>query len=270
MGRVASSLRERIEDAGRRAARRLNRPRVYRARRGLGRGFKQIGGVRLALPARGAQSAEEAFLRRLNFEDMTVFDIGCFHGVLTLFFAGRVGPGGRVLAFEPHPDNYRRILTNVGLNDDVNVAVHNVAVGQAPGRLDLAGPPGGGGTATANDEFKSWYSSHGERLETVTVPVVAIDDEVASASIPDPDFVKIDVEGMEMPVLLGMSETITRCKPKLFVEIHGAGIESKRANAASVIEFLADCDYALHHVESGTSVDPGTSERAAEGHIYCE
>ena len=220
----------------------------------MGKGFKQIGGMRLALPSRGAATAEENFLRLLPLRGLTIYDVGAFQGILTLFFADRAGPDGQVVAFEPHPDNYRRALTHLELNRVANVTVRNVAVGETTGSLDLLGPPGGGGTASAVEEVQRKYLSLGEDLESVQVPVVSIDEEARSGAFPDPDFVKIDVEGMELPVLHGLSETIARCKPKLFVEMHGVDFEAKRANAAAVVEFLIDRGYSPHHVENLSDV----------------
>ena len=97
----------------------------------------------------------------------------------------------------------------------------------------------------------------------------SIDREINESSLPEPDIVKIDVEGVELDVLHGMTETIARRKPRLFVEIHGSDAEAKRANAERVIGFLAEHDYSIHHVESDRRVTPPTSERALDGHIYC-
>jgi FkbM family methyltransferase len=251
-------------------ARRLNRPRAYRARHGLARGLKQVGGVGLLLPARGAPTAEEEFLQRLVLDGMTVYDIGAFEGILTMFFATRTGPTGRVIAFEPHPENCARIRTNLELNGFSQVSVRNAAVSEAAGSLELAGPPGGGGRSTGVDEIQRLYRSAGQDLEAITVAVVSIDDETSNGSLPDPDFVKIDVEGMEYHVLRGMAATISRRKPRLFVEIHGAGLEAKQANALRVVELLIGHGYSLHHVESGRPVDLATSKHAREGHLFCE
>ena len=46
------------------------------------------------------------------------------------------------------------------------------------------------------------------------VPVVALDNLKLARC----DFLKVDVEGMEKPVLLGASATIARCQPLLYVE----------------------------------------------------
>jgi hypothetical protein len=67
-----------------------------------------------------------------------------------------------------------------------------------------------------------------------------------------------------------MSETISRCRPRLFVEIHGAGAQAKRENAARVVGHLTEFGSSLHHVESDREVTTSTADRASEGHLYCE
>jgi FkbM family methyltransferase len=258
--------------------RRLNKPRVYTARHGLGRGLKQVGGIGLVMP-RFLRSRpeypefagrEESFLRSLDLRGKTVYDVGAFEGILTMFFAVQAGPAGRVVAFEPIPDSYRRILEHVELNRLDNVDVHNIAIGSGPGRLTFTGLPGRFGRATANAEIRDAISSSVGEAVSAFVPVNSLDDEIRQASLPDPDFVKVDVEGMELDVLQGMRETVARRKPALFIEIHGANIEGKRANARRVVETLTTYGYAIRHVETGQALDPSTSDRASSGHVYCE
>jgi FkbM family methyltransferase len=270
---------DRITGAAASAVGRWNKPRPYRARYGLARGMKQIGGIRLILPGflqpapeyPQYAGVEEAFLRSLDYDGLTIYDIGAFQGEMTLFFADQVGDRGTVIAFEPHPGNYQRVLDNVCLNDFSNVVVRNVGVGGTRGELELVAPGGGGlaGRASGAGTIRDELESEGIEAETFTVPVVSLDGEIRDGSLPDPNFVKIDVEGLELDVLEGMRETIDRCKPRLFVEIHGLGLDGKRANAARVVEFLAACGYSMRHVESDQAVERSTSERAADGHIYC-
>lgn len=253
---------------------RLNRPRVHTARHGIGRGFKQIGGVGLLLPQwiqkRREEhpehvAEEEALLRSLDLEGKTVYDIGSFHGILAMFFARQAGPEGRVVAFEPHPDSFRRIAEHLQLNGIDNVTPVNAGVGAAGGTLELAGEEG---RVSGSAEIQQAdMAASGTEIPKLTVPVHAI-DEVAGSEYPDPAFAKIDVEGMEEDVIRGMRETIARCKPELFVEMHGATEESKSANAKAVVTLLVDHGYELSHVQSGQSLSVDTADRAKRGHIH--
>jgi FkbM family methyltransferase len=254
--------------------RRLNRPRIYQARNGLGAGFRQIGGIGLALPRSlrsGEPTAEERFLRDLQLDGMTIFDVGAFQGALSMFFAARAGADGQVIAFEPHPFSYGRILTHLDLNGVSNVDVRNVAIGSKPGTLRLVGSPSGDGTTTANEALQRGLRTGDPMapLREFSVRVTSIDAEMQAGDMPHPDFVKIDVEGMELQVLEGMDETIRTSKPALYIEMHGAGEKAKRINAEAVIGFLVDHDYDLQHVESGRPISMKSADSALEGHLYC-
>ncbi|HEY6895043.1 MAG TPA: FkbM family methyltransferase, partial [Rhodanobacteraceae bacterium] len=97
----------------------------------------------------------------------------------------------------------------------------------------------------------------------------SIDHQIA-LGLPDPDFVKIDVEGLELEVLRGMTDVIARRRPALYIEIHGADMEKKLENVTAVAEFLWNAGYTLHHVESGLAIDDRSKLPAARrGHLYC-
>lgn len=268
----------RIRRAVANAARPLNQPRVYTARHGLGRGFRQIGGIGLLLPdalvasqrATTFTSREESFLRSLDLRGKTVYDVGAFEGIFALFFAREVGASGNVFAFEPRREAFDRIQDHLRLNHVRNVTARNVAVGETPGELTLVSARGLPARTSGHRGIQQELATSHEIVETLTVPVISLDDEISSASLPEPDFVKVDVEGMELEVLKGMRGTVERCRPRLYVEMHGEDAEGRRLNASQVVALLDEYGYSLRHVETGQPVDPSASALAATGHIYCE
>jgi len=104
---------------------------------------------------------------------------------------------------------------------------------------------------------------------TIDVDVDTLDNQVASG-LPEPDFVKLDVEGLELDVLQGMTSVMKRRHPRLYIEIHGADVERKLANVTAVASFLWQHGYTVLHVESGTTLE-GTDQLpvAIRGHLYC-
>ena len=76
-----------------------------------------------------------------------------------------------------------------------------------------------------------------------------------------PTHIKIDIEGYEMFVLHGMNKTLTRYKPKLFIEFHERIIKGQLAFSKQDInnffEFLKEYGYNIifngHHYEMRTS-----------------
>lgn len=73
---------------------------------------------------------------------------------------------------------------------------------------------------------------------TVEVPTIAIDD----LNISDADLIIVDVEGAELDVLRGATQTIERCKPDVMIECH------ERENRLWLADWLERCGYNLAHV----------------------
>ena len=185
-----------------------------------------------------------------------------------MFFASRAGQHGHVVAFEPHPRNYERILEHLALNRISNVTVCNIGIGRSKGDLRLMAGTAGLGRATADEALQRRLLSTGAEAHSVTVPVNSLDDAISGLHLPDPDFVKIDVEGLEVDVIEGMQATIARCRPELLVEIHGADMDTKQSKARRAVELLTARGYALRHIESDRDVGVNTYERAVRGHLY--
>lgn len=138
----------------------------------------------------------------------TVVDVGANIGYYALIFRRLVGDSGRIIAFEPEPDNLVELRLNVERNRISNIEVVPVAVGARAGTVHFAG--GINGRVTAHDTHVVDVVSE--------VRMVAL-DEVLTAPV---DVIKIDVEGYEGEVLSGASQSIERWRPHLFLEIHPA------------------------------------------------
>jgi len=246
----------------------VNINRTYVLRSGLAKGLKKRGGlgIRQALRFRHDLSPEDAFLQSLDFAGQTIFDVGGSLGIHTIFFASRAGPDGRVVTFEPDPVSYEHILANLAVNELSNVVVRNVGVAKRPGQLDFAYPADRGRGSADPESLK--HRAGDPSVQLLTVPVTSIDAELRSGQAPVPDFVKIDVEGLELAVLEGMADTIRQAKPAIFVEIHGWGLVAKEANSRRVVQWLHDHGYKMQHVESDQAITPENPGAASEGHLY--
>lgn len=174
-----------------------------------------------------------------------VLDIGAHIGTHTLSLAQAVGEqeGGRVIAFEPQPKIFRELFWNMQLNNVKNVEFYPVAVGDHLGQIELSpfaeSNEGGTGLRGGTGQF---------------VPLITID----SLKLDNVSLMKIDVEGLEDQVLIGLHDTILRCKPVIFIEIMGGcSIENATPeiklkientirsleNYGYVIERLGESDY---------------------------
>ena len=149
---------------------------------------------------------ERKLLWSLARPGSVVVDIGANIGYYTLLIEARVSRSGKIIAFEPEPDNLIELRLNVEQNLLKNVEIRPFAVGATPGVVAFARGINGG------------VSEDGALLAdtAIKVPMVALDD-VLDGPV---DLIKIDVEGYEGEVLAGARKVIERWRPNLFVEIH--------------------------------------------------
>jgi FkbM family methyltransferase len=210
-------------------------------------------------------SAEESYLASLDFNGRIVYDVGAFIGLRTLFFAQRAK---QVISYEPNPFNRERLLRNLAANSSIaNVTVRPFGVGQKPGSFtvlwDRARP---GECVAEHSPVGDTLVARGIHVDRETVPVVTLDEE--TQQLPKPDFIKVDVEGLELDVLRGADQVIHELRPELFIELHGSTLENKIENATTVLDFLFERGYTIYDVEERFFVEPGRQQRAPS-HIHC-
>lgn len=139
----------------------------------------------------------------------TFVDVGASIGFYTLLAGRLVGSSGSVIAFEPQPLAAQSARQNATLNALSMVQVVEAAVGGYTGEAALRGI--GKATAFVGPEG----DPHALRVKTTT-----LDDHFAT-SPRVPTLVKIDVEGQERDVVVGMTRLLAEASPVLVIETHG-------------------------------------------------
>ena len=233
------------------------RKRVYVSRSGLIAGLKRRGGFGF-VPGK-ALTPEHIFLRSLDYRGKTVYDIGGYIGLVTMFFACEVGENGRVVTFEPNPQNYTAILDHIALNGIANVQVLQLGLGSERGTLKFVVSDHKPAMGTANPKRQDKLLGQ-EEIKVLQIEIDTMDNQIAANDLLEPDFVKIDVEGLELDVLQGMSQTIGSCRPEMLIELHG---ESER----EIAEFLLSHGYNIYQVEDGVDITQ-QNINMIYGHLY--
>lgn len=173
----------------------------------------------------GTLGGEKKVLRRLIQEARAgdvVYDIGTNIGLYTVFLAKAVGERGCVIGFEPELRSYRRCEENLRLNALTNVRLFDRALGSEEKEhyLVVDDQLGSG----VHHVLRSKDGSAGSRLQPIKV--VNGDRFITEQALPMPNIIKVDVEGMEMEVLLGLSQTLWRPECRLVCcEVHFAILE---------------------------------------------
>lgn len=176
--------------------------------------YKSLGGEKQFLTA----------LLRLIEPGDVIYDIGANVGVFTVFFAKRAGEKGRLLAFEPEDKAYARLLENVKVNKLSNVEPYQLALGDESGTVTLYAD------ADAASGVHSAVRAPGDRVESsAQVITVLPGDEFASRfRAPAANMIKLDVEGMELEALRGLSRTLASPQCRVVVcEVHFSILESR-------------------------------------------
>lgn len=148
------------------------------------------------------------------------FDVGANVGYYTLLASRRVGPSGRVLAFEPAARNISYLHRHVALNGAENVSILAMACSDRSAVQSFA--------AGANNATGRLIEDHPGRPadgRSECVTTVAIDEIVRQSGLV-PDVVKIDVEGAEELVLKGATKTLASARPVVFLSVHSAALQS--------------------------------------------
>ena len=240
---------------------------TYTVRRGLLKGMKRKGGMAW-LPGGDAATPEQEFWLRQDFRGLTVYDVGAFHGLLTLFFARQAK---QVICYEPNQSNRTRLLENLALNRVANVEVRPLGVGSEPGILTMVTQPDMPGGASVEANMVDGLLRSPNKVVQEQISVVTLDGDIRQNSMPPPDFIKIDIEGAELAALMGARETLTVCRPQLFLEMHGETMNLKRRKVAEIVDYLFETGYTdIRHIETGARINPTNAALAAQGHLYCK
>jgi FkbM family methyltransferase len=196
--------------------------------------------------------AELHLFRSLIKTDDVIWEIGANIGSQTVPIS-QIANKGTVYAFEPQLEVFKLLCANLSVNVCENVIPLWMAIGDKIGEILL---PNVNYHQPAN--FGGISLIEGNSLSSQRVTLETIDN--AKVLLP-PNFIKIDVEGMELVVLKGGAATIIENRPLLYVENNG----DKRfgeGTSESLIEYLWQLDYRLYwHVSYYYNVNNYFSNR---------
>lgn len=186
---------------------------------------------------------QHALADKLKLGDV-FYDIGANVGFFTVIAAKLVGEKGFVYAFEPVPENVTCIQSNIKSNNFSNVNLDTRAVSSHTGKGELILADYSGG-ATLSEADKP-----PDMKGVIPVDLVSIDDLMADHKMRPPSLVKIDVEGAELSVLLGMKQTIQEYKPMLIYEVDDGNEDRFQQKQEECDNFVTNCGYTLERLEN--------------------
>jgi len=191
----------------------------------------------------------EVIRNNLNEKDCFV-DVGAYTGIYSIFASRIVGDSGRVISFEPNPEAYRRLQKNIKLNGYRNITVENLALSNEEGHSKLfTGKHGKCYRSSASSMFRPEEDDMFVTVKTITF------DKYCQLHRVTPVLIKIDAEGAEYKILMGMQKVIDMHHPKLLIEVHSPHLEKKQGiHLSTFFEFLDNKGYEIHPVEKGDTI----------------
>ena len=152
----------------------------------------------------------------------TVWDIGANVGIFTFACAGMIGPGGKVVCFEPDLQLVKLLrqsaASNAGKSAEVQMIPTAVSDQTGFATFDIAK------RSRASNALENFSrSTSGGIRESHTVSVHCIDDLLQHLT--PPQLVKIDVEGAEANVLAGGGKLLEEIRPIIICEVGEAAAE---------------------------------------------
>tara|TARA_S200000501_G_scaffold44084_2_gene35704 strand:- start:1215 stop:1916 length:702 start_codon:yes stop_codon:yes gene_type:complete len=169
-------------------------------------------------------SKEPETINWINGFDKTsvFFDIGANIGIYSLYSA--IVKQNLVYAFEPHAASYKNLLESINLNKLQNCNAHCIAMGDklALGSIDVKNMHEG---VANNIVGKKGQFYHG-------CTEFSLNFLVSKKMLPQPDHIKIDVDGYEDKVIEGSMEVFRNTKSILLE------IANKNINYVDMIEAL--------------------------------
>lgn len=151
---------------------------------------------------------ELALIEKHYVPGTTFVDIGSNIGNHALW-AAKCLCAPRVLAFEPALGQHTLLCANVALNElGGSIEIRKIALSSTTGRARIA---------------RSFFVTKNSGAASVSSTGLGEDVTMSTGDLElsqiGPLFIKIDVEGHEISVLEGLSETIKKHRPNLFVEV---------------------------------------------------
>jgi FkbM family methyltransferase len=139
-------------------------------------------------------AVELAILTANLCEGFVFIDVGANIGAYSLVVASRAGPSARILAVEPQPEIFERLIFNIRLNGIPTVKAIDCAVAEKAGEVTLFLDP-----HNAGESSLKVVSSSG--ATPIRVPARTLLDLIEAEAYPRVDAIKLDVEGAEDLIL---------------------------------------------------------------------
>lgn len=190
--------------------------------------------------------------------DAVFYDIGANVGVFSLIASKR---NATTIAFEPNFLNHYKLCRNILLNDlssritPLNMALTDI---DSLGKFEFYSLDFGDAYSVIDRSRTRYFEGPG--CANMSVPCMTLDSAIAMWNLPVPNYIKIDVDGEELGVLLG-GKALLRNEKLVSLNVE---VNESRPESAKAIDFLHDFGFS----SSEKYQDPFPDDPEDFGDIY--
>lgn len=200
-------------------------------------------------------------LLRLLFKDksnISILDVGSCEGEDSLRYLKEF-PQSRVVAFEPYPENIKKIRQLIGapfanrflleeaaVSDAIGEAVLNISSGHPPGLPDSDSWDYGNKSSSLLAPAALIYRFHPwlRFSKTLRVPTITLDAFAASSDLQSVDFIHMDIQGAELKAMQGAQSLLPRTGV-IWLEVSDQSIYDQQPSSGEINAFLTARGFSL-------------------------
>jgi len=173
-----------------------------------------------------------------------ILDIGAHIGAFSAFAARHAGPGSRILAYEPEPENFALLEENLRASAAGCASARRAALWRDSGEAEFLVNTG---NRAGHSLFakKVQIESRGA-AETIRVPMITLDDIFENEPIEQCEFLKMDCEGAEYDVLYAASPGCLDRVQTISLEFHD--VEGEGRTARELARYLVSRGFTIERL----------------------
>lgn len=169
------------------------------------------------------------------YEKAVIVDIGAHYGYFSLFASKNTQPESQIFAFEPSAQNFQRLKKNLKACQIENILPFQMAVGGQNKTVQLFT-----GADVNHSVFENYalgnQTQQGESVEMCTLETIFQQQQIDKI-----DFLKIDCEGGEYPVILESDKSVLEKVDTISMEFHD--MKSSQMTPQMLVQKLRDCHF---------------------------
>ena len=161
--------------------------------------------------------------------------------------------------FEPNIRLFNRLKNKF----PKNTHIHNNALGEKTEKVNFYSK------SDLNDTGSSSIVNHYYLDKVDEVSMITLDDFVYENKIKNIDFIKIDVEGYEVPILNGASKSLKNGIFKFIQIEYSQQWVEVGGSLKKVLELISEFDYSLYRIKSNKLIKISKYSFLLEDFVYC-